>query len=113
MGLEAAGESDDGFQRDAGDRPVGRGGHLEPRQLRFFLQEAGFLGLAINGGCGRGTAGKGAGESKERQSGTHTRPRRNPQNYSAATRARRVVSILSMASTTASNVSKVEAWRAL
>src|SRR5215469_11696558 len=111
MGLEAAGESDDGFQRDAGDRPVGRGGHLEPRQLRFLLQEAGFLGLAIN--RGRGTAGNGAGESKERQSGTHTRPRRNPQNYSAATRARRVVSILSMASTTASNVSKVEAWRAL
>ena len=47
MGLEPARERDVGLERDAGDRPVGRRGHLEPRQLGFVLHEGGFLGLAV------------------------------------------------------------------
>src|ERR1700694_1248 len=37
--LEPARERDDGFERDARDRPVGRRGDLEPRQLGFIPHE--------------------------------------------------------------------------
>src|SRR5215469_3156503 len=54
MGLEAPRKGDDGLEGDAGDRPIGRRGDLEPGQLRFVLHEQGFLDLAVRRRSGGG-----------------------------------------------------------
>src|SRR5258708_32076785 len=118
MGLEPPGERDDGLERDAGDRPVGRRGDLEPRQLGFVLHEGGLLDRAVRRG-GRAADESGApGQDDQHDdqqpcSNSHahvTRPPKARVCYSAATASRRLASIWLMASTTASKVRTVEAW---
>ena len=96
-----------GFERDADDLPVVRRRHLErgnwPSARRIDAASSTHLSPCANAGGAAASARRMTGSARDQD----IRFMRQP----AA--ARRLPSIWPMASTTASKVSRVEAWRAL
>ncbi len=108
MTVDSPGEVDQCLQRDADQLMVDRRGEIEAGQLGFRPRQRPGLNRAILRG---GTLRRNA-ERRCAQSGNRRSARRG-RHHSAASVARRLLSIWSIAETTASKVSIVEAWRAL